>query len=302
MPGDQGGRAAGVQVSAMPELLSSIRLFEGWQRRYRHYSHVLGCSMHFSVYLPPAVSDGGKRVPVVYWLSGLTCTDENFSLKAGAQRVAAEAGLILVIPDTSPRGEGVPDAPDAAYDLGLGAGFYVNATQAPWNRHYRMYDYIVDELPALVEQAFPADSRRSVCGHSMGGHGALVIALRNPDRYRSVSAFSPIVNPVNSPWGKKVFSHYLGDNTEDWCAWDATLLVAAAGTSRNYLPVLIDQGDADEFLQTQLQTEQFIAACKVAHYPVQVNMRVGYDHSYYFVSTFIEDHLRFHSSVLYGCV
>lgn len=296
----------GVQISAAPERLSSTRLFGGWQQRYRHDSSVLGCSMHFSVYLPPAVADGGGRAPVVYWLSGLTCTDENFSIKAGAQRIAAETGLILVIPDTSPRGEGVPDAPDGAYDLGLGAGFYVNATQAPWNRHYRMYDYIVDELPVLVEQFLPADGRRSVCGHSMGGHGALVIALRNPDRYRSVSAFSPIVNPVNSPWGKKAFNHYLGGNTEDWRAWDATLLVAAASEAASkrghYLPVLIDQGEADEFLQTQLQTQQFVAACKAAHYPVQVNMRAGYDHSYYFVSTFIEDHLRFHGRALYGRV
>ena len=261
--------------------------------------------MHFSVYLPPAVCNGEGRVPVVYWLSGLTCTDENFSIKAGAQRIAAETGLMLVIPDTSPRGEGVPDALDGAYDLGLGASFYVNATQAPWNRHYRMYDYITDELPRLVEQVFPADSRRSVCGHSMGGHGALVIALRNPDRYRSVSAFSPIVNPVNSPWGKKAFSHYLGDEIADWHAWDATVLVEAAGKAASvtgsYLPVLIDQGEVDEFLQVQLRTEQFVTACKAAQYPIQVNMRAGYDHSYYFVSTFIEDHLRFHSRALHGC-
>lgn len=296
----------------MPELqlLSSHRSFDGSQKRYRHSSTSLNCEMNFSIFLPPdaqqasqapqaappQASNGGK-VPAVYWLSGLTCTDENFSVKAGAQRVAAELGIALVIPDTSPRGEGVARAPDAAYDLGLGAGFYVNATQEPWSRHYRMYDYIVDELPALIERCFPVDGRRSICGHSMGGHGALMIALRNPARYRSVSAFAPIVNPITSPWGKKAFSHYLGNDVRSWWGYDTTLLLEAARAS-DHLPMLIDQGDADEFLTEQLKIERFIAACKAANYPAQINIREGYDHSFFFISTFIENHLRFHAEAL----
>ena len=220
------------------ELLSSHRSYDGSQERYRHASKSLNCDMNFSIYLPPQISpplDNRSQVPAVYWLSGLTCTDENFATKAGAQRAAAELGIALVMPDTSPRGEGVADVADA-YDLGLGAGFYVNATEEPWSRHYRMYDYIVDELPALVEHHFPINDRRSICGHSMGGHGALMIALRNPVRYRSVSAFSPVVNPTTSPWGKKAFSHYLGDDIKNWWAYDATLLIAAARASE-YLPI-----------------------------------------------------------------
>jgi S-formylglutathione hydrolase len=285
----------------MPELqlLSSHRSFDGSQKRYRHASKSLNCDMNFSIYLPSQISSPlGNRgqVPAVYWLSGLTCTDENFATKAGAQRVAAELGIALVMPDTSPRGEGVADVADA-YDLGLGAGFYVNATEEPWSRHYRMYDYIVDELPALVEQSFPINDRRSICGHSMGGHGALMIALRNPLRYRSVSAFSPVVNPTTSPWGKKAFSHYLGDDIKNWWAYDATLLIEAALASE-HLPILIDQGETDEFLAEQLKTERFIAACEASHYPAQVNMRAGYDHSYFFISTFIESHLHFHAQAL----
>jgi S-formylglutathione hydrolase len=285
----------------MPELqlLSSHRSFDGSQKRYRHASKSLNCDMNFSIYLPSQISSPlGNRgqVPAVYWLSGLTCTDENFATKAGAQRVAAELGIALVMPDTSPRGEGVADVADA-YDLGLGAGFYVNATEEPWSRHYRMYDYIVDELPALVEQNFPINDRRSICGHSMGGHGALMIALRNPLRYRSVSAFSPVVNPTTSPWGKKAFSHYLGDDIKNWWAYDATLLIEAALASE-HLPILIDQGETDEFLAEQLKTERFIAACEASHYPAQVNMRAGYDHSYFFISTFIESHLHFHAQAL----
>jgi S-formylglutathione hydrolase len=285
----------------MPELqlLSSHRSFDGSQKRYRHASKSLNCDMNFSIYLPSQISSPlGNRgqVPAVYWLSGLTCTDENFATKAGAQRVAAELGIALVMPDTSPRGESVADVADA-YDLGLGAGFYVNATEEPWSRHYRMYDYIVDELPALVEQSFPINDRRSICGHSMGGHGALMIALRNPLRYRSVSAFSPVVNPTTSPWGKKAFSHYLGDDIKNWWAYDATLLIEAALASE-HLPILIDQGETDEFLAEQLKTERFIAACEASHYPTQVNMRAGYDHSYFFISTFIESHLHFHAQAL----
>src|SRR5687768_6925362 len=234
----------------MPELqlLSSHRLFDGSQTRYRHSSTSLNCEMNFSIFLPPEARQeaeiskgpGGSgaprpgnsgKAPVIYWLSGLTCTDENFTIKAGAQRVAAELGIVLVIPDTSPRGEGVARASDSAYDLGLGAGFYVNATQEPWSQHYRMYDYVVDELPAVIEQCFPVNDRRSICGHSMGGHGALMIALRNPARYRSVSAFAPIVNPITSPWGKKAFSHYLGNDVKSWWGYDATLLLEAARAS-----------------------------------------------------------------------
>ena len=277
------------------ELLSTHRSFEGSQERYRHFSTSLNCAMTFSVYLP---QDRGSKLPVLYWLSGLTCTDENFTTKAGAQRVAAELGIILVVSDTSPRGKGVADVGNA-YDLGMGAGFYVNATQEPWRRHYRMYDYIAEELPALVERSFPASDRRSISGHSMGGHGALVIALRNPRRYRAVSAFSPIVNPASSPWGKKAFSHYLGNEVENWQDYDATFLIKAAHRSE-HLPILVDQGGNDEFLAEQLKPERLIAACEAADYPVQFNMRGGYDHSYFFISTFIESHLRFHADALGG--
>ena len=284
------------------QLLSSRRCFEGWQNRYRHASRLLDCEMNFSIYLPPSAglstSQGnGARMPAVYWLSGLTCTDENFTVKAGAQRAAAELGIVLVIPDTSPRGEGVADAEDA-YDLGWGAGFYVNATQEPWRRHYCMYDYFVDELPALVEEHFPLNDRRSISGHSMGGHGALMIALRNPRRYRSVSAFSPIVNPTTAPWGQKAFSHYLGEDKKTWWNYDSTLLVEAAHPA-DHLPMLIDQGKADEFLVEQLKTETFVAACKAANYGAEINMREDYDHSYFFISTFIENHLRFHAKALF---
>ncbi|MGH8762208.1 MAG: S-formylglutathione hydrolase [Nitrosospira sp.] len=279
-------------------LLSSYRSFDGWQKRYSHLSQSLNCEMNFSIYLPRNASiNGGEKIPAIYWLSGLTCTDENFVIKAGAQRVAADLGIALVIPDTSPRGEGVPVAPDAAYDLGLGAGFYVNATQLPWSRHYRMYDYIVDELPALIEQHFHVTDRRSISGHSMGGHGALVIALRNPQRYRSVSAFSPIANPTTSPWGKKAFSHYLGDDVKNWRSFDATLLIEASRASE-HLPMMVDQGDADEFLADQLKTDRLVAACEAVNYPAQITMRKGYDHSYFFISTFIENHLRFHAKAL----
>jgi S-formylglutathione hydrolase len=275
------------------QLLSTHRSFGGSQERYRHFSTSLNCEMNFSAYLPPT---SGTKPPVLYWLSGLTCTDENFTNKAAAQRVASELGIMLVVPDTSPRGEGVADA-ENAYDLGVGAGFYVNATQEPWSRHYHMYDYVVEELPSLIEDSFPTSDRRSISGHSMGGHGALVIALRNPRRYRSVSAFSPIVNPTSSPWGKKAFSHYMGNDIESWRDYDATLLVKTADRSQQ-LPILIDQGDADEFLAEQLKPERLIAASEAANYPVQFNMRAGYDHSYFFISTFMESHLRFHAEAL----
>ena len=265
--------------------------FGGWQDVYRHRSEVLGCDMTVGVYLPPQVEQG--PCPVLYWLSGLTCTEQNFITKAGAQRYAAEHGIILVAPDTSPRGEDVADA--EGYDLGKGAGFYVNATQAPWASHYRMYDYIVDELPAWVEADPMASDRRAISGHSMGGHGALTIALKNPGRYRSVSAFSPIVAPTQVPWGQKAFAAYLGDDRETWKAWDTVELVRQA---REQLPLLVDQGDADEFLQGQLKPELLQAAAAEAGHPLTLRMQPGYDHSYYFIASFIGDHIAHHAKAL----
>ena len=265
--------------------------FGGWQDVYRHRSEVLGCDMTVGVYLPPQVEQG--PCPVLYWLSGLTCTEQNFITKAGAQRYAAEHGIILVAPDTSPRGEDVADA--EGYDLGKGAGFYVNATQAPWASHYRMYDYIVDELPAWVEADPMASDRRAISGHSMGGHGALTIALKNPGRYRSVSAFSPIVAPMQVPWGQKAFAAYLGDDREAWKAWDTVELIRQA---REQLPLLVDQGDADEFLQGQLKPELLQAAAAEAGHPLTLRMQPGYDHSYYFIASFIGEHIAHHAAAL----
>lgn len=263
--------------------------FGGRQIRYQHDSQVLKCSMEFSVFLPPQAESG--PVPAVYWLSGLTCSDENFSSKAGAQRVAAELGIALIIPDTSPRGEGVADDENGAYDLGLGAGFYVNATQAPWNKHYQMYDYVLNELPNLVEAQLPLSNKRAISGHSMGGHGALVLALRNPERYTSVSAFAPISNPSDCPWGEKALGAYLGANREMWAHYDASLLLMNKGCS---LPILVDQGEADNFLAEQLKPQALVAAAKQVQADLTLRMQPGYDHSYYFIASFIEDHLRFH--------
>lgn len=277
--------------------IGSNHCFGGQQLRYRHRSEVLGCDMVFSVYLPPRSSQGTK-VPVLYWLSGLTCTDENFVTKAGAQRYAAEYGVAIVAPDTSPRGEGVPDDPEGAYDFGLGAGFYVNATQEPWAKHYRMYEYIVDELPALINSELPVDGNRaSIFGHSMGGHGALTIALKNPEKYRSVSAFSPIASPMNCPWGNKALGHYLGNDRDSWKSYDSCELVKTAKTR---LPVLVDQGGADSFLKEQLKTELLLQASIDAEYPMDIRLQAGYDHSYFFIASFIEDHIRFHSQHLHG--
>jgi S-formylglutathione hydrolase len=250
--------------------------------------------MRFAIYLPPQATPDNK-VPVLYWLSGLTCTDENFMHKAGAQRMAAELGIAIVAPDTSPRGEGVPDDPDAAYDFGLGAGFYVNATDARWSKHYQMYDYVVDELPNLVESSFPINDRRSVSGHSMGGHGALVVALRNPDRYTSASAFSPINNPMDCPWGQKAFSQYLGEDRDAWRQYDASKIMQASAGST---PILVDQGEADDFLLDQLKPAALLKAAEVSGHPLELRMQQGYDHSYFFVASFIEDHLRFHAQNL----
>ena len=267
--------------------------FGGKQIRFTHTSTVLNCDMQFSVFLPPQAET--QAVPALYWLSGLTCTDENFSAKAGAQRVAAELGIALIIPDTSPRGDGVPDDADGAYDFGLGAGFYVNATREPFAKHYRMYDYIVSELPQLVEAELPLSAKRAISGHSMGGHGALVIGLRNPERYSSMSAFSPICNPVNCPWGIKAFSGYLGDDKSQWQQYDASVLLAAA---QDPLPLLVDQGTADNFYPEQLRTESLIAAAKQSSAQADIRMRAGYDHSYYFIASFIEQHLQFHARYL----
>ena len=280
------------------DIIARNKCFGGWQQRCRHHSKVLDCTMTFSVYLPPQAMKGA-RLPVLYWLSGLTCTDENFTHKAGAQRVAAELGLVLVMPDTSPRGEGVPDDPDEAWDFGLGAGFYVNATQQPWAQHYRMHDYVVSELPALIEVNFPVSEARAISGHSMGGHGALVCALRNPGVYRSVSAFSPIGNPISCPWGEKAFTHLLGDDHAVWKDWDACALIAATrGKACERLPILVDQGEDDEFLSLQLKPDVLKASAEASEYPLTLRRQPGYDHSYYFVASFIEEHLRYHAERL----
>ena len=263
----------------------------GWQDVYRHRSQVLGCDMTFGVYLPPQVADGPR--PVLYWLSGLTCDEQNFITKAGAQRYAAEHGVIIVAPDTSPRGDDVADAD--AYDLGKGAGFYVNATEAPWAKHYRMYDYIVEELPALIEANFPATDVRGISGHSMGGHGALMIALRNPGRYRSVSAFSPVVAPTQVPWGEKAFQAYLGADRATWKKYDTVELIKAA---KEKLPLLIDQGTADDFLENQLRPELLQEAAKSAGHPLTLRMQPDYDHSYYFIASFIGEHIAYHAKAM----
>jgi S-formylglutathione hydrolase len=251
--------------------------------------------MAFAIYLPPQAEQ--QRVPVLYWLSGLSCTEENFVQKAGAQRIAAELGIALVAPDTSPRGECVPDDPQGDYDFGLGAGFYLNAVQEPWARHYRMYDYVVKELPALIEELFPVTGERSISGHSMGGHGAIVCALRNPERYRSVSAFAPIANPMNCPWGQKAFSGYLGKERKLWLDYDSSVLI---GEAKDQLPLLVDQGGKDQFLSEQLKPEALRQAAEENGYPLVYRQQDGYDHSYYFIASFIEDHLRFHADFLNG--
>lgn len=273
--------------------VSEHRCFGGRQLRFFHRARSLSCDMHFSIYLPPQAQR--ERVPVLYWLSGLTCTDENFVTKAGAQRYAAEHGVAVVAPDTSPRGGEVPDDPEGAYDVGLGAGFYVNATQAPWSKHYQMDEYICVELPYFVEQHFPVSSSQvGIFGHSMGGHGALTIALRNPGKFRSVSAFAPIVSPMRCPWGQKALGNYLGDDHEQWRRYDTTQLLDTASP----IPMLVDQGEADDFLEEQLRTELLLEALERTGYTAEVRMQPGYDHSYFFIASFIEDHIRFHSTNL----
>lgn len=276
------------------EILEDVRCFDGRQLRIKHRSECCRCDMVFSLFLPPQAEQGA--VSLVWWLSGLTCTDQNFVTKAGAQRMASELGLAIVAPDTSPRGEGVADDPDGAWDFGLGAGFYVNATQAPYNEHYRMYDYVQKELPGLLAGQFPLDmDRQSIMGHSMGGHGALTLALRHPEQYRSVSAFAPICAPSQVPWGQKAFGGYFGADESIWLEHDAVALIDKSGFDK---PILVDQGVADSFLDNQLKPELLEQACDRAGVALTLNRREGYDHSYFFIASFIEEHLRHHDQAL----
>ena len=279
------------------ENISCQKSAGGWHKRYRHRSAVLGCDMVFAVYLPPQAEQGGK-LPVLYWLSGLTCTDENFMQKAGAQRMAAALGIAIVCPDTSPRGLNLPGEHDS-YDFGSGAGFYVNATQAPWAEHYRMYDYLTSELPELIKTHFPVNGRESISGHSMGGHGALVLALRQPGRFASVSAFAPIANPSQCPWGQKAFTGYLGDDRSTWQQYDSCALIANSASTQE---LFIDQGDADEFLAPQLGADALRAACAQAGQPLIYRTRTGYDHGYFFIASFIDEHLQYHANHLYPAI
>ncbi len=275
------------------QLKSKIACFGGWVEFYSHRSECCAGEMQFSVYLPPQAQSG--RVPVLYFLAGLTCTEENFMIKAGAQQFAAKYGVMLVAPDTSPRGAGIPGE-DAQWDLGTGAGFYVDATTVPWGSHYRMYSYITQELPAAIAANFPVfPDRQGIFGHSMGGHGALICAFKNPDAYRSVSAFAPIAAPMRCPWGQRAFTEYLGANPEAWRAYDASELIA---TTRFDRPILIDQGLADTFLKEQLLPEALEAAAAHAGRSLLLRRHPGYDHSYYFIASFIEDHLQHHAKLL----
>jgi S-formylglutathione hydrolase len=274
--------------------ISENKCFEGMQSVFTHESAETGCTMRVAIYLPPQASQ--RKVPLLFWLSGLTCTEENFTVKAGAQRVAAELGMAIVAPDTSPRGVRFP-GDDASYDFGLGAGFYVDATEAPWSANYRMYSYIVNELFDLVGASFAVDTARAgIAGHSMGGHGALTIGLKNPQRFKSISAFSPIVSAMRCPWGEKALAGYLGADRATWSDYDATALVARRGWKGG--PILVDQGTKDQFLETQLKPELLSAACEQAGVPLQLRMQEGYDHSYFFIATFIGDHLRHHADQL----
>ena len=271
--------------------ISRNKSFGGIQGTYSHESRETGCVMRFGVFIPPQAEAGA--VPVLFWLSGLTCTEDIFVAKAGAQRIAAELGLALVAPDTSPRGLKIPGE-DESYDFGSGAGFYVDATEAPWSRGYRMYSYITQELFTLVAATFPVDAARvGIFGHSMGGHGALTLALKNPDRYKSVSAFAPICSPLRCPWGEKAFSGYLGADRAPWREYDATALIEDRGWAGP--AILVDQGTGDQFLDSQLKPELLAKACGEAGVALDLRMQQGYDHSYFFIATFIEDHLRFHA-------
>lgn len=277
------------------EIIERVRCFGGEQLRVKHYASSLNCEMIFALYLPPQAAS--QPVPLLWWLSGLTCNDQNFVTKAGSQRIAAELGIAIIAPDTSPRGENVADDDNGAYDFGLSAGFYVNATQAPYAQHYRMYDYIQQELPALIAKKFAQidSSRQSISGHSMGGHGALTLAIKNPAQYLAVSAFAPIVAPSECPWGEKAFSGYFGSDKSTWLAHDACALIRSLGFDK---PILVDQGLADNFLHNQLMPEKLQAACAENNVPLTLNLREGYDHSYYFIASFLEAHLSWHANAL----
>ncbi|MCO7225961.1 S-formylglutathione hydrolase [Pleionea sp. CnH1-48] len=274
-------------------LLSKIKCFEGHWHRYQHASQSCQCDMTFSIFLPPQSEQG--KVPVLYWLSGLTCSDENFVQKAHAESIAAELGMAIVVCDTSPRGCNI-EGEDDDWDFGSAAGFYLNATQKPWSNHYRMYDYVVDELWQLVNEHFPVDANRAaIAGHSMGGHGALTIALKNPQQYRSVSAFAPICAPMECAWGEKAFTNYLGPDRDSWSTYDACQLIKSGHRVDS---MLVEQGEADGFLAEQLLPEKLQQACESAQIPLKLNRREGYDHSYFFIASFIESHFRYHAAQL----
>jgi len=279
------------------ETISEHECFGGKMGFYRHRSSVNDCDMQFSVFVPPQAEN--KKVPVLTFLAGLTCTEETFMIKSGAQRNAAELGLMLISPDTSPRGDDVPDDPDGAYDFGIAAGFYLNATEAPWSVNFHMYDYVNRELPEIIFSEFPGDAdRQGIFGHSMGGHGALTVGLKNPDTFKSISAFAPICSPINCPWGQKALSNYLGSDQLAWTEYDATELVKQLGDSRPENRILIDQGMDDQFLEQELHPHLFEAACAEHSVDLELRRHEGYDHSYYFISTFMEDHLKHHSALL----
>lgn len=291
-------------MSTTLNVLSHSFCFGGIQGTYSHPSNECNSTMKFAVYQPPQAKLG--PVPVLYFLSGLTCTEENFMTKAGAQRYAAEHGIMLVVPDTSPRDTGIPDE-DKDWDLGSGAGFYVDATAEPWNQHYRMYSYVVNELPQVIAANFPTrGDRQSIFGHSMGGHGALVCALKNPEQYRSVSAFAPIAAPTQCPWGQKALTAYLGPDASQWAAYDATELIQSESQNRSepqatplFESILIDQGMADPFLeQKQLLPDAFESACQKVGQPLTIRQQRGYDHGYYFISSFMADHIQHHAKAL----
>ncbi len=277
------------------QLVNAHRCFGGTLQFFRHDADVLGCAMGFSLFLPDQAEK--NRVPLVWWLSGLTCTEENFTVKSGAYGEAARLGLSIIAPDTSPRGEDVAD--DAAYDLGQGAGFYVDATEPPWKTHFSMYSYISQELQALVARSFPIDvARQGICGHSMGGHGALVLGLRNPSLYKSISAFSPIASPSECPWGRKAFSAYLGKDPRTWQHYDGCQILRAGGSRAGFPEILVDQGASDQFLGEQLMPERLVDAARQCGQALRLRMQNGYDHSYFFVATFIGDHLAHHAGLL----
>ena len=281
------------------ETISEHGCFGGKMGFYRHHSSINSCDMQFSVFVPPQAES--QKAPVLWFLSGLTCTEETFMIKSGAQKFAAELGLILISPDTSPRGDDVPDDPDGAYDFGIAAGFYLNATQDPWAANFHMYDYVTRELPKIVFSEFPGDAdRQGIFGHSMGGHGALTLGLKNPDTFKSISAFAPICSPMNCPWGQKALSNYLGGDQSTWPEYDATELVMRLGDARPQSKILIDQGMDDQFLEQELHPHLFEAACAKHSVDLELRRHEGYDHGYYFISTFMEDHLKHHAGLLAG--